>query len=110
MVIARKEHKCGECRATIRKGQEYEYVSGLWDGDFGVHKTCMKCVTIRNHFMPDGWVYGWLDQGLIDAGLDPKHIRARWWMDEKDKTIAALVDLVCELVEEKAMQVEAENE
>jgi len=44
---ARKVHKCCECNGFIEKGDLYEYVAGLWDGDFCVFKTCKACAQIR---------------------------------------------------------------
>ena len=50
---ARKQHKCTECHATIEPGEVYEYVSGLWDGDLNVFKTCIHCETARNFYVGD---------------------------------------------------------
>lgn len=44
---AKKPHKCSECRRTITKGEPYEYVAGLWDGDFNQYKTCSICLELR---------------------------------------------------------------
>ena len=46
--VARKPHKCCECRRTIQPGERYERVSGLWDGDFEEFKTCYDCVSMRS--------------------------------------------------------------
>jgi hypothetical protein len=61
---ARKEHACGECDDTIKKGERYEYVSGIWDGRASSYKTCLLCVEIRSHFAcGKGWLFGelWSD-------------------------------------------------
>lgn len=50
--VARKMHKCDECRGHIMKGERYEYVYGKWDGDLGVYKTCCGCLALRD------WVTG----------------------------------------------------
>jgi len=43
-VTARKPHRCDECRkVAIAPGEKYEYVSGLWDGNFNYFKTCHAC-------------------------------------------------------------------
>ena len=47
---ARKAHKCCECRGTIAAGEEYLYISGVWDGSPASFKTCSTCVEIRGHF------------------------------------------------------------
>jgi hypothetical protein len=44
---ARKVHTCEECYRDIAIGQTYEKYSGVWDGSFSNHKTCMDCVNIR---------------------------------------------------------------
>jgi len=45
---ARKEHKCCEYRATINKGDEYQYTSGKWEGKIDSFKTCEKCADLRD--------------------------------------------------------------
>lgn len=62
---ARKEHQCCECRDPIAKGDRYEYVSGIWDRQPLVYKTCLLCVEIRNHFACEsGWIYEQLWEDL----------------------------------------------
>lgn len=41
---ARKEHRCCECKRTIRVGETYERASGKWDGDFRTFATCKDCL------------------------------------------------------------------
>lgn len=50
---ARKRHQCNECRGHIEPGDVYEYVAGLWDGDFNSFKTCIHCETARNFYVGD---------------------------------------------------------
>jgi hypothetical protein len=45
---ARKEHQCCECRATIKKGEVYEYVTLCYDGRWSEYKTCRPCAGIAN--------------------------------------------------------------
>jgi len=45
--IARKAHRCTECRRLIEPGHQYEKTFGIWDGDVGLHKTCARCVAMR---------------------------------------------------------------
>lgn len=40
---ARKQHRCNECRRTIEIGERYCYYAWLFEGDFGVSKTCLHC-------------------------------------------------------------------
>jgi hypothetical protein len=44
---ARRQHKCAECRAPIPAGTAYEYVSGLWEGDFNTFHICALCKELR---------------------------------------------------------------
>lgn len=46
-VKARKEHRCGECKGTIAVGEEYERVTGKWDGKMRTYATCDKCRELR---------------------------------------------------------------
>ena len=44
---ARKEHKCGECRKSIERGDKYQYISGIWEGEPSSYKTCLSCAKLR---------------------------------------------------------------
>jgi hypothetical protein len=57
VVVAKKKHKCSECRREISIGEPYEYTFGVWDGDPGVYKTCNDCLSVRSVFFCDGWQY-----------------------------------------------------
>lgn len=61
---ARKAHTCGECGETIPIGAIHEYVTGLWDGSWDSHRTCLSCVEIRDHFACEGWLFGMLWEDL----------------------------------------------
>lgn len=62
---AAKSHQCCECGERIEPGSRYERVCGLWDGEFTVFKTCLRCAEIRQRvrdLMPsdalaDGYPY-----------------------------------------------------
>ncbi len=45
---ARKKHCCCECGKTIQVGEQYEYSSGIWEGEPVSHKTCGYCADLRN--------------------------------------------------------------
>ena len=45
---ARKIHICCECGYAIPKGEKYERVSGKWDGEMNVFKTCERCADLRD--------------------------------------------------------------
>jgi hypothetical protein len=72
---ARKQHRCGECYGAIEPSQQYQLVSGSWDGCMGSFKTCMPCVEARTwaiaqpEWMGDGehlYYFGRLDEDLAD--------------------------------------------
>lgn len=75
VVTARKAHRCCECGVTITKGEQYQSVSGMWDGQFDRIKTCMPCVEIRRKLtvdIPSGDccelpAFGELRQYLLDG-------------------------------------------
>lgn len=46
---AKKEHRCCECGRTIRSGETYEHVWGVWDGSAGTYKTCGLCLALREY-------------------------------------------------------------
>ena len=64
--IARKEHKCCECRGIIRKGEVYGRFTGKWHGDppktYKQHLLCeWACNQIRDNFLYDECVpFGYL--------------------------------------------------
>ncbi len=49
IVVAKKEHICGECKSIIKIGEKYEYVSAKSD-HFFTAKTCLPCKEIRDCF------------------------------------------------------------
>jgi len=67
----RKEHRCIECCEKIKIGDKYEYVFGVWDGEASQHKTCMRCVLIRDKLFGSCSIYGELREQVWDClGLD----------------------------------------
>ena len=46
-VKAKKEHKCSECYKTIVRGQNYQYVFGVYQGDAFTFKICLPCQALR---------------------------------------------------------------
>lgn len=54
--IAAKPHSCGGCRQEIAKGDRYEYIFAIYDGDSGTYKTCLPCVEFRSQLKE---VFGW---------------------------------------------------
>jgi len=56
IVTARKKHICCECRRDIPPGEEYENVTGCWDGSWSTYKTCIDCKSMRDTFF-NAWHY-----------------------------------------------------
>ena len=70
MLIARKEHTCGECGRTIEPGETYETFSGKWNFTFSTHKTCIECLSIRNAFFCESWIFGKIHEDLWEHIMD----------------------------------------
>ena len=47
MRTARKQHTCVECHMPIRSGSKYEYVRGIWEGEWATFATCLDCQKLR---------------------------------------------------------------
>lgn len=63
---ARKPYKCCECGNPIAVGDQYERVSGKYDGEIFSERTCLPCVEIRKAFACGGWVCGELWESIRD--------------------------------------------
>jgi len=81
-VVAKKQHKCGECSRVIEVGETYLYESFVGDG-FGTHKTCRHCVPVRDIAMAidseDMFFYGMIESQLWESGAsdDPSEWKVR---------------------------------
>lgn len=60
---ARKKHRCCECRGAIQPGEQYNYHSGVWEGEPASFKVCIDCDVLR-------------DQVRLDCDLLPEEIPA----------------------------------
>lgn len=65
-VKARKPHKCCECGDIIMRGQSYEKITGLWDGEIETFKTCLPCSSIRRDYAPCSYFME-LDEAIANA-------------------------------------------
>lgn len=87
IIKARKEHKCGECGDPILPGDKYEKVTACWEGTWGTHKTCRGCYHIRSEYMPSGWYFGQVAQGIYAClGFDYREDPALWEDDPSLET------------------------
>jgi hypothetical protein len=77
MRTARKLHRCNECARAIRPGEQYEYVSGKWDGEIGKFKTCQRCLDLRNYTTSNipcaCWSHGNMIEDCIESLREYQH-------------------------------------
>lgn len=83
MRRAAKDHKCCECSGTIRKGENYEHVAGLWEGQWSTFHTCADCIPVRCEVarLP-GSCGGWAHAGLAEE------LEAMRWQPANHRIIA----------------------
>lgn len=94
---ARKSHRCHACHETIRAGDRYHVLSGIWDGSAHTFKHCARCWTMLEE-LPDG---AQLDLNCGEIWENPpEHVAALafalpgeigesspcWWLDPTHRT------------------------
>ena len=77
--VARKPHRCHECRRTIQRGEQYQRFTCENDGSVVSHKACSHCAASQEWLLCHcgGWVTGVLleeleehwEEGHRDGGL-----------------------------------------
>ena len=76
---ARKRHACEECSGAILPGEQYESVTGLWEGYISTFKTCQRCVDLRtwvkNNVPCLCWAHGNTIEDCREA-VEEAHYRA----------------------------------
>lgn len=70
--VARKTHTCHECDRAILPGERYLIESGIWEGEHYTYKTCSDCLSIREVFFCDGWIYGQV-LSCVDEHINALH-------------------------------------
>lgn len=69
--VARKAHRCTECRGPIAPGEKYEYVTGFGDGRFEKFKVCQRCQALRAYVVAHVpcacWGYGAMIEDLLET-------------------------------------------
>jgi hypothetical protein len=78
MPVARKQHKCSECRCAIPAGQKYESASGKWDGMFQQFKTCQRCIDLRAYMKAHVPCFCFSYENMLGDAIDT----AREWKHE----------------------------
>lgn len=72
---ARVEHRCGECYRPIPRGEVYERVFGVWDGDVSTHKTCQRCIAVREFVTASVPCFCWYYGDMLD---NAKECASEW--------------------------------
>ena len=91
---AGRPYTCCECGRVIDPGEAYHHDSGVFDGQFQTHRTCIDCFTIREvlfeaYVFKDLWddVEAEIDQ----AGMIPEDCLAQLTKPGRDR--------ICEMIE-----------
>ena len=71
-LVARKPHRCKECRRTIAAGETYRREGCVFDGERFTHKTCSQCDVLRAWLMSNcgGLVYGEVLEEVDEHGYN----------------------------------------
>ena len=68
---ARKPYRCEECNGQILPGEQYERVTGKWEGYVDTYLTCERCVDLRtwvqNNVPCLCWSHGGGDEMMAEA-------------------------------------------
>lgn len=86
---AAKEHRCGDCRRTITKGETYWYGRGLIAGHWYTHRLCAHCNEAARWITLDSGAYGFgeilselaetfWDIPSLPLGRIVAHMRRQW--------------------------------
>ncbi|MEN9492834.1 MAG: hypothetical protein RJA63_3283 [Pseudomonadota bacterium] len=67
---ARKAYSCYECAGRIVPGEQYERVSSLFDGIWGVTRTCCRCLDARDYITAHAPCFCWLHGSMLDDARD----------------------------------------
>lgn len=68
--VARKEHKCSECKNIIKSGENYTRTFGKWDNEISVYKTCSICQSFRDYILDNIPCFCYTYSDLIWQGVD----------------------------------------
>lgn len=86
--VARKAHTCGECYRDIKPGEQYERMTGIYDGQLDTYKTCLQCVSVREWLSQvcNGWIYSMVGEDLLEHFREGYGIwLARAYLGVRDK-------------------------
>lgn len=79
--VARKAHKCCECRHPIQPGTRYHEVNGIWDDGWETYRTCDRCERVRKALARNGEdcvAFGYMREALQERVYN-RHRWAKVW-------------------------------
>jgi len=85
---ARKHYRCDECHRAILAGEQYERVSGKWDGSLSTFITCISCLDLRTWLTNSLPCFCWAHGNMISDAKDaiddaysrsPEEARGLWF-------------------------------
>ena len=64
--VARKAHKCRECRRVIEPGEKYHVDRFMWESKLDTCKVCSHCMVAREWLSDEcgGWLYGEVEEDI----------------------------------------------
>lgn len=84
-VIAKKDYKCIECGATIKRGHRYQAAHGKWpDAGWQTYRTCQPCARIREDMSP-GSAFGMLREDIWECHSYTFDYLGVWDADKEDE-------------------------
>lgn len=91
--IARKEHKCTECRRVIQKNEKYRYVFAIYGTDRSIFKTCRHCLPAQCWLLNTcgTYLHGGLEEEILEHAEEYRLFKLyrylicirRQWTDRK---------------------------
>jgi hypothetical protein len=82
LVKARKQHKCIWCDSVIIVGETYIRCGGVFEGNFGMRKECVKCHDNINEFISEGADFGDGIENLYEYWKEFRCYKCIRWNEE----------------------------
>jgi hypothetical protein len=93
---AMKVHVCCECKASIKAGDHYYHLTGIWESGPDTFKTCIPCRDLRSWMLRDCYDRGeedWPSLGDLSNTVTEWREAGRVF-PEKHRAHAASIDVV----------------
>lgn len=73
--VARKQHKCSECRRIIQPGEHYLNERIAYDGSCSTYKTCSHCEVARTWLARQcgGWIFGSVAEDIHEHASERRY-------------------------------------